>query len=126
MPITAGWDNPEQTIYCVQMRGSDWIWPQFGAEIDRAYRLIEMTGRTVDFVMAFYDVLPLGNALGYLSVAGSQPANVRHTVIVNNASPFLELLVRSVDRARGWEGPQFVDSFEAARAYLAARARQSE
>jgi len=116
------WDNEAKTLCCVEMRG-EWKWQDFSDKIKEAYALIATFDYKVNFIFGFYSNLPEGEkALPHLTFAGQQPANIRHTVIVNQSGLasklFMQSIISSVDKANEWNGPKFLDTMEEARAYL--------
>ncbi len=118
MPITHQWDNDEQTVYRVDMDGTDWTWHNFSEKIQEAYKVLEADGRRVHVVMCFNGPLPSGDAISNLRMGGIQPKNVRHTVMVNSGGRFLEVITNNVAKQRGWIGPKIVPAMEDAREYL--------
>ncbi|MAS36539.1 MAG: hypothetical protein CL610_21220 [Anaerolineaceae bacterium] len=126
MPITHQWDDDAATIYRIELAGEDWTWPQFSAAVRQVYDYLGETGRIVHVIMWFQGPLPPGDALSNLRAGGMQPSNIRHTVLVNDAGRFLEALIDSVVRVRGWDGPKFVKSLDDARDRVAALIAQDE
>ena len=124
MPITHQWDEYSDGLYLVKAEGADWEWPDFTATIRAIYHDLAAFGQPVNFALWFNGKLPRGNILAQMRVVGGdQPANIRHTVFINNSGKFLEMLITSFDRANGWEGPGFVASLDEARTYLAEKVR---
>ncbi|MEQ8677002.1 MAG: hypothetical protein RLP44_14905 [Aggregatilineales bacterium] len=117
MAVTAGWDDIVDYIYIVRCEDT-WTWAEFDAAIRTSFAELAESDKTIDFMMCFNDNLPKGNAIYHLTVAGKQPPNFRHTVMVNQSGRFLEIVVKSADKARGWEGPTFVKTIEDGRDYL--------
>ncbi len=117
MPVTAGWDEEVKSIYIVQCV-APWEWVEFANVIRESFEKLGKLDTPVDLMMAFDDNLPKGNAMQYLSIAGQQPPNFRHTVMVNRSGRFLEMIVKTADKARGWEGPAFVKTIDDGREYL--------
>jgi hypothetical protein len=118
MPITHQWDNEAKTIYRLDLDDS-WQWDDFNAVLKQAYDVVAAKKSKVDFIMCINSNLPPGNAFIYLrNAGGSQPANVYRTVIVNKAGILLERLVGTIDRAKGWDGPEMVKTLDEARAFL--------
>ncbi len=128
MPISTQWDDAAQTIYRVNLDALDWTWAEFTEVIRNSYDLIQSTERTVHLILWFKGSrLPTGNVLAHMRVAGStQPKNLRHTVLINESGSFLERIIETVDRTRGWEGPAILDSLAAARDYLAEKVQADE
>lgn len=114
MPVTCDWDDDDNRIYvlhCTEL----WTWEDFERAVDRAYRLLASQSHDVDFVMQFNNYMPLGDAKKRLMYAGEQPTNLRHTVILNEAGNLIKMILRKVDKAKGWQGPAFAYSMEQAR-----------
>jgi hypothetical protein len=109
MSITQDWDNPEKTIYRIDMN-APWTWDEFDAAIDQSNRMMAAQAPAkVDLILSINGALPPGNTMPHLRHAGgSQPPNTHRSVIVNEAGLFLELIVRTVDRAKRWDGPALV------------------
>lgn len=106
MPITCDWDTEDDRIYvltCTEL----WTWEDFAREIDIAYRFLASQPNDVDFVMAFNNYIPPGDARKHLMYAGEQPKNIRHTVFLNEAGNLIKMILKKVDKAKGWEGPAF-------------------
>jgi hypothetical protein len=117
-----GWDNPEKTIYRVEFN-ERWTWGDFSTTIGQAYAAIERAAEEqnhrVDIIFCFNSKLPPGNALPHVRrMGGSQPPNIYRTVIVSKTDQFLQLIIRTIDRTMGWEGPAMVRTLEEARALL--------
>lgn len=118
LAIESRWDNDERTIYTVICR-TGWTWEQFKQAIDKSYEIIGKLDYKVDFVMAFLSMLPTGDVAGYLTHAGgTQPSNIYRTVIVNNSTRFLDIIVKNADRKEGWVGPTIVLTLDEARKFL--------
>jgi hypothetical protein len=116
------WDDEAKTLCTVEMR-DEWKWQDFSDKIKEAYNKIATYGHDVNFVFGFYSKMPEGEkALPHLTLAGHQPKNIRHTVIVNQSGLasklFMESLVSSVAKVNEWNGPKFLDTMEEARAYF--------
>ncbi len=109
MPITQEWDNPEQTIYRIDV-GEHWTWVEFDAAIDESNRVMASRAPTkVDLILCIKTALPPGNAMPHLRHAGgNQPPNVNRSVIVNEAGLYMEMIIRTVDRTKRWDGPALV------------------
>ena len=116
--IISEWDNDEKTIWRVETIPG-WTWIDFTQAIDAAYEVIAQVDYRVDFVMYFKASLPPGDAIGHLTHAGgTQPPNIYRTVMVNNSTRFLDIIVKNADRKEGWEGPTFFTSMDEARTFL--------
>lgn len=116
--IISEWDNAEKTVWRVETNPG-WTWTQFTQAIDEAYAVIGQLDYRVDFVMYFKASLPPGDAIGHLTHAGgTQPTNIYRTVMVNNSTRFLDIIVKNADRKEGWEGPDFFTTMEEAREFL--------
>lgn len=113
------WDNEEENRYCVEM-GSGWTWQEFRDEFDKAHAAIKDKDHPVNMIMWFKSSIPPGkDAVSSLEHAGgTQPPNIRHTVIVNASTRFLDILVKNSDRKQGWVGPKIVQTVNDARTYL--------
>lgn len=122
MPAKTFWDDEDKTIYCVHMEGQ-WVWDDFTKAVKEAYVMLAQLDYKVDFVMGFLSPLPEGSALMPLTQAGdNQPANVRHTVMLNQTgratTMFITSIISAVDEVHEWVGPKFVESMPEARQYL--------
>jgi hypothetical protein len=117
MPTLLEWDNPEKTAFRIELNDK-WTWAEFDTAIDESNRSIAAHPAKVDVILCINAALPPGNALTHLRRAGNQPPNAHRTVMVQGASLFLESLVRTVDKAKKWEGPAFVKTLEEARELL--------
>jgi hypothetical protein len=119
MTITQGWDNPEKTIYRIDINDV-WTWNDFNAAIDESNRVMAAQApNKVDLIMCVNTPLPSGNAISHLRRSGgSQPANTHRTVIVNETGLLFEMLIRSVDKVKGWQGPAMVKTMAEARTLL--------
>jgi hypothetical protein len=116
--ITLQWDNDEQTCYRFEL-GFGWTWTQFVEEIDKAHMMIAEKEHDVNLIMWFTAKIPPGNpAEPFQHAGGTQPPNLRHTVMVNESTRFLDILIRNTDKKHGWVGPKIVRTLEEARAYL--------
>jgi hypothetical protein len=122
MPITQGWDNPEKTIYRIDIN-DQWTWTDFDAAIDESNRMMAAQAPAkVDLIMCVNTSVPPGNAIAHLRRSGgTQPPNTHRTVIVNEAGLLFELLIRSVDKTKRWEGPAMVKTVAEARTLLSAQ-----
>jgi hypothetical protein len=119
MPITQSWDNPEKTVYLIDLKDK-WSWTEFDNAIDSGMREIATQPSKVDVILWVDSELPPGNAMMHLRRAGgTQPPNAYRTVIVQS-SMFLSTLIRTIDKAKRWEGPALVKTIEEARALLKA------
>lgn len=119
MGIKIQWDNSDRTIYLVEM-DNDFTWPDFREKVEAAYQTIGVTPHKVDLILCFGQMLPHGDALTHMKFAGGrQPANIRHSVIVNQTGAFIETVVRRVDRSENWVGPTIVQTIDEARTLLA-------
>jgi len=119
MPITQEWDNPEKTIYRIDIT-APWTWDEFDAVIDQSNRMMAAQAPArVDLILCVNGPLPPGNAMPHMRHAGgSQPPNTHRSVIVNDAGLFVELVIRSVDRTKRWDGPALVKTLAEARELL--------
>lgn len=99
-----------------------WTWREFRAVTKEAYAVLGALNSDVDLIQGFYSEFPEGSAVMHFLYAGEQPTNVRHTVILNATGMsnqlFIESIVQTVDRLRGWDGPKFVTTLDEARTYL--------
>jgi hypothetical protein len=119
MPITQGWDNPEKTVYLIDLK-SPWNWTDFDNAIDQSNQEIATQPSKVDVILGFDSEMPPGNAMMHLRRAGgSQPPNAYRTVIAQS-SMFLESLIRTIAKSKRWDGPALVKTIEEARALLKA------
>lgn len=115
--IQSRWDEKDDNLYLVKC-DMGWTWLQFVTASDDAYAMLGKLDHDVNFAMWFKS-LPPGEAQKHMSHAGgTQPPNIRHTVIINNSTRFLDILVKNADRQQGWVGPKIVTTIEDARAYL--------
>jgi len=114
------WDDDDETRFCVES-GTGWTWQDFIEHIDQAHDIIAAKEHDANIIMWFKSSIPPGkDATPALEHAGgTQPPNLRHTVIVNASTRFLDILVKNSDRQRGWVGPKIVQTMDDARAYLA-------
>lgn len=115
MPVETRWDNPDKTIYLVETKGY-WEWHEFKRAVTAAYAEIKHMKHDVDVIIWFGFHLPLGDARHNLTIAGDQPDNVKRTVFVNEVGGMLENMIRKVDKEKDWQGPDFVNTLEEARA----------
>ena len=112
------WDNPEKTCFRMEL-GSGWTWQEYIAYIDDAHATIATQDNNVNLIMWFQASIPPGNAMEALKHSGgTQPPNLRHTVMVNSSTRFLDILIKNTDRKNGWTGPKIVQTLEEARTYL--------
>jgi hypothetical protein len=66
MPITQGWDNPEKTIYRIDIN-EQWTWDDFDRAIDEGNRMMATQAPTkVDLILCINTLLPPGNAITHL------------------------------------------------------------
>lgn len=115
--ISAGWDEQNDNLYIVKST-IGWSWREFVEAVDEAYALLGQLDHDVNFAMWFQSLPPGDVSRPMTHAGGTQPANIRHTVIISEVSRFLELVVRKEDRKQGWVGPKIVQSIEEARDYL--------
>lgn len=118
----AMWDNQAKTCYRIEFL-TGWKWKDFEEIHKEVYAMLGQLDHDVDLIVVFQGRVPRGGAaLRALGVGGDQPTNVRHTVMVNSTSlatkMFMQSLVDIIDSLQDWEGPKFVDTLAAARAYL--------
>lgn len=113
------WNDDTHTCYRVEM-GLGWTWAQFKDAFDQAHAVIAEQEHDVNIIMWFKATIPPGKAAESLTYAGgTQPPNLRHTVIINESSTrLLDILVKNEDRKQGWHGPKIVQSLDDALAYL--------
>ena len=113
------WNDDTQTCYRVEM-AFGWTWTQFKEAFDQAHAIIAEQAHDVNIIMWFKATIPPGKAAESLTYAGgTQPPNLRHTVIINESSTrLLDILVKNEDRKQGWQGPKIVQSLDDALAYL--------
>ena len=118
MAHEAYWDDQIPDLYIIKFLET-WTWQEFQQAIASSYEYLKNEQRTLDVVVGFYNQFPLGSAVLHLTFAGEQPSNIRHTVMINetniNTQQFVETLISSVDRMKGWHGPTFVEDVEQAR-----------
>lgn len=114
------WDNEEETCLLMEL-GSGWSWKEFVVAVDKAHAMVAEKGYNVNFIMLWKSSLPPGpDAMPSLKHSGgTQPPNLRHTVMVNKSTHFLDIVIKNTDRKNGWEGPKIVRTVEDAREYLA-------
>lgn len=118
MNILSVWDNTEKTCFRMEL-GSGWSWQQFVEEIDKTHAVIAEQVHDVNLIMWFKTSLPPGNSVASLKHSGgTQPPNLRHTVMVNSSTRFLDIVIKNTDRKQGWVGPKIVQSLDEARDYL--------
>lgn len=116
--IVSVWDNEEKTCFRMEL-GSGWSWEQYIEAVDEAHAIIAEQDHDVNLIMWFQSRLPPGNAMDALKHSGgTQPPNLRHTVMVNESTRFLDILITNTDRKHGWAGPKIVTTVEDARDYL--------
>ncbi len=113
------WDDENHT--CLRMElGMGWSWGEFIEAIDEAHAMVATKDHDVNLIMLWKASLPPGReAMPALQHAGgTQPPNLRHTVMVNKSTRFLDILIKNTDRREGWVGPKIVQNIDDARKYL--------
>ena len=116
--ILSVWDNEEKSTFRMEL-GSGWTWEYYIEAIDEAHATIAAEDHDVNLIMWFQTRLPPGNAMEALKHSGgTQPPNLRHTVMVNTSTRFLDILITNTDRKNKWVGPKIVTTLEDARNYL--------
>jgi hypothetical protein len=74
MPITQEWDNPDKTIYRLEINGQ-FTWAEFDAAIEQSNHTMASRAPTrVDIIMCVNAPLPPGNAMPHMRYAGGNQA----------------------------------------------------
>ncbi len=124
MGIYHGWDNSQQTTYCMCCE-ADWSWADFRANLKAVFTEVACAPHCVDFILWFNSYLPKGNTISSYRRAGSdQPGNIYRTVIVACDFPFVNKLTRFINHIEGWDGPELFDSIDEARDWLVVQQMQ--
>jgi len=113
------WDNSDESRFVIAL-GTGWTWQDYVAIIDEIHAIIAKKNHDVNLIMDWQASLPPGkDAMSALKHSGgTQPPNLRHTVMVNKSTRFLDILVKNTDRKEGWVGPKIVQNLDDAREYL--------
>lgn len=114
------WDDETETCFVMELN-SGWTWKEYITAIDEVHALIATKEHDVNLIMDWKASLPPGKDAmpAFKHSGGTQPPNLRHTVMVNKSTRFLDILIANTDRQNGWEGPKIVQNVNDARKYLA-------
>ncbi|MGB1286953.1 MAG: hypothetical protein ACPG7F_10500 [Aggregatilineales bacterium] len=112
-------DKNDADLYIIEFH-KGWTWNDWYPAFADIYKMIAQVDHRVDLVIAFYSLLPAGNAIPHLKYAGEkQPPNTRHTIMVNRAGAILPLMVQNIVGVMDWEGPTWADDIDHAQRILA-------
>jgi hypothetical protein len=122
MAVTHGWDNPEKTIYRVNL-DNRWTWKEFSVGTTLAYQVISSAhprlGAQVDLIICVNSRLPFGDPQVYLRRAlDIRPLNLHRMLIVNDSGLFLELMIHNLVKAERDEAILVVNTLDQARTIL--------
>lgn len=121
MPYRTMWDEEVEKLYRIEFY-DNWTWEEYKEGYTTTYEMLGKLDYKLDLVQGLLSDLPAGSAILNITVAGQQPPNIRHTVLLNQTGKthqqFVEYIVGAVKRMKGWTGPKFVDTLGEARAYI--------